>query len=71
MSTEIREHPPAKQMWEYRCDRLGGLHTLATTLDRAGEESWELVTIVNETGIVCPVFKRPKLPSVGQERIVN
>ena len=36
--------------------------TSKTTLNRAGEEHWELASVViNTTSIVYPVFKQPKL----------
>ncbi len=60
MHTEQADNISTLQEWEYRCEPRVDFHELEKTLNRAGEEHWELVTVViNETGTVYPIFKRP------------
>ena len=61
MHTEHADNMSTLQKWEYRCEPRVDFHEFEKTLKRAGEEHWELVTVViNETGTVHPIFKRPK-----------
>ncbi len=61
MHTEQADNIATLLEWEYRCEPRDGFHEFEKTLNRAGEEHWELVSVViNNTGMVYPVFKRPK-----------
>ena len=59
MHTEQADNFSTLQEWEYRCEPRLDVHEFEKTLNRAGEEHWELVTVViNEMGVMYSIFKR-------------
>ena len=46
MHTEQADNISTVQEWEYRCEPRADFQEFQKTLNRAGEEHWELVTVV-------------------------